>query len=118
MITCTDKAANYFQMPESMLNIFYKHHLFTHFCGYHDKDFSGGLSYDEFRYSFGLFAAKTRLGLGAFDYNRNGLFDEDEAEAWDNLYATLMVGELSWIISNEQRACLESAKYSSKDQQL
>ena len=117
MITCTDKAADYFQMPESFLNLFYKNYLVTLFCGSCDKDRSGGLSYDEFRYTFGLFADRTSFGLWAFDHDRNGFFDEDKAEAWDMILARWEDNGrvLNWEISDEQRACLESAKYNAKD---
>ena len=117
MITCTDKAADYFQMPESFLNLFYKHYLVTLFCGSCDKDRSGGLSYDEFRYTFGWFADKISFGLWAFDHDRNGFIDEDEADAWNKINAKWEDngGVLNWEISDEQRACLESAKYNAKD---
>ena len=110
MISCTDKAANYFQTP----NLYYKHDLFTQFCGGHDKDRSGGLSYDEFRYSFGGFAANIRFGMIAYDYDGDGLIDQDEAEALNEFFAR-HAPEFNWEISDEQLACLENAKYNAKD---
>ena len=114
MITCTDKAANYFQKPESMHDFLYKHYLFTQFCGGYDKDRSGGLSYDEFRFSFGIFAIHIRFGMAAYDYNQNGLIDQDEAEALNEFFARV-APKFNWEISDEQLACLENAKYNAKD---
>ena len=43
MISCAVKAAEYFEMPNSMQNSLYKI-LFTKYCGTFDQDRSGGLS--------------------------------------------------------------------------
>ena len=63
-----------------------------------------------------------------FDHDKNGLIDEDEAEIWENFVAKqsyiekywrrILYGESSWEISDEQRACLKSAKYNSNDLEL
>ena len=81
MITCIDKAANYFEMPENMHNLLYG---FTKLCGVFDRDVSGGLNYDEFRYTFGTFAAYTGAIMWWFDTNNDGLINGDEVEAWDS----------------------------------
>jgi len=127
MITCFETAADYYQMPETMQNFSFKYTLITWFCTW-DKDRSGGLSYEEFLNTFGFHSFKFGLVLLAYDHDKNGLIDEDEAEIWENFvvkqsyiekyWRRVLYGESSWEITDKQRACLESAKYSSKDQQL
>ena len=119
MITCFEKVADYYQMPESMQNFSFKYNLITKFCGVWDKDLSGGLSYEEFRYTFVFLAKKVGLALLTYDHDKNGLIDEDEAVIWENFVAEHSYmekyEELKWEISDEMRACFESAKYNSND---
>ena len=89
MITCTVKAVNYFEMPESMQDLVYEL-LIQDFCDVVDRDISGGLSYDELRYVFGSFAFYTAIFMESHDTDNNGLFDEAEAEAWDDYLTDLL----------------------------
>ena len=72
-------------MPASMQNLLYG---LTKLCDVFDRDVSGSLSYDEFRLHLGIFATYTSAIMAAFDTDYNGHFNGDEAEEWDNFFAT------------------------------
>ena len=85
MITCIDKAANYFEMHNRLYRYSYRYNA-TKLSSVLDRYVSGGLTYDEFRYAFGTFAADTGAIMWVFDIDNNGLINGDEVEAWDYFY--------------------------------
>ena len=94
MITCIDKAVNYFDMHESTHNLLYD---VTKLSDVFDRDVSRGLNYDEFRYAFSTFAAYTGAIMWSFDTDNDdyyyayysdydGLTNGAAVEARDNFY--------------------------------
>merc|ERR1712156_418396 len=86
LTSCGPRAANYLGMPQAHQNFLYN------FAGKYwsviDQDGSGGLNYDEYRYTFGGFAA-TDAGviLAGFDADSNGKLDatiQCLSNAWAN----------------------------------
>merc|ERR1712168_1507597 len=63
----------------------------ANYLGVIDQDNSGDLSYDEYRYAFGGFAA-TDAGviMAAFDNNSNGVLDAEELSNWKSTIQNLM----------------------------
>merc|ERR1711892_76568 len=107
LTTCGARAANYLGMPESQQNFLYK------FAGKYvsviDQDGSGDLSYDEFRYTFGGFAA-TDAGviMALFDGDSDGKLNAEELSEWKAKIQELMA-QWGWNPTSDTKACLRNA---------
>ena len=107
LTSCGARAANYLGMPQAHQNFLYE------FAGKYwsviDQDGSGDLSYDEYRYTFGGFAA-TDAGviMAAFDNNSNGVLDAEELSNWKSTIQNLM-NQWGWNPSDATKACLKDA---------
>jgi len=107
LTSCGARAATYLGMPQAHQNFLYE------FAGKYwsviDQDGSGDLSYDEYRYTFGGFAA-TDAGviMAAFDNNSNGVLDAEELSNWKSTIQNLM-NQWGWNPSDATKACLKDA---------
>ena len=107
LTSCGARAADFLGMPQQHQNFLYQ------FAGKYwnviDQDGSNGLNYDEYRYTFGGFAA-TDAGviLAGFDADSNGILDATELMNWKSTVQSLMAS-WGWNPSADTQACLRDA---------
>merc|ERR1712002_77652 len=107
LTSCGARAANYLGMPQAHQNFLYD--FAAKYWGVIDQDGSGGLNYDEYRYTFGGFAA-TDAGviLAGFDADSNGILDAAELGNWRATVQGLMAS-WGWNPSDSTINCLKDA---------
>merc|ERR1712134_111527 len=80
-----------------------------------DQDGSGGLNFNEFKYTFaGSAAVDSRVIMKAFDADNNGLLDSSELTAW-RAYVREIVTAWGWSLSDGQISELEQAWKNAQD---
>merc|ERR1712227_680327 len=80
-----------------------------------DQDGSGGLNFNEFKYTFAGFAAvDSRVIMKAFDADNNGLLDSSELTAW-RAYVREIVTAWGWSLSDGQISELDQAWKNAQD---
>ena len=107
LTSCGARAANYLGMPQAHQNFLYD--FAAKYWGVIDQDGSGGLNYDEYRYTFGGFAA-TDAGviLAGFDADSNGKLDAEELGNWKSTVQSMMAS-WGWNPSESTIQCLQNA---------
>ena len=104
MTACAATAANYFEIPEHTQNFLYN--FASKYWNVIDHDHSGGLSYDEFRYTFGAFAY-TNAGviMTAYDSDKSGMLETTEIDQWQD-YTESLLQSWGW---QTNKLCIKQA---------
>jgi len=105
--------AQYLEMPSEMQGQLYE--FASKYWNFIDQDGSGGLNFNEFKYTFAGFAAvDSRVIMKAFDADNNGLLDSSELTAW-RAYVREIVTAWGWSLSDGQISELEQAWKNAQD---
>merc|ERR1712099_173969 len=100
-------AAEYVGMSEATQNFLYD--FGVKYWNVVDQDGSGGLDYDEYKYTMGGFAAvDARVILKAFDSDTNGLVEGEELTNWKN-FVKGQLAENGWNPSEESLDAMKAA---------